>query len=115
MNITTISLKYFFLALTIIGVFLTYYYKSLVMKTSPGHRDREKILGNMKDPISWRIRNNKLSIRILFWTAISFIIFLYLSLFVNAGTVSIIYLVIYMALIIASLISVKANKKSTDI
>ncbi|AAK78970.1 uncharacterized membrane protein (UPF0136 family) [Clostridium acetobutylicum] len=114
MNVTTISLKYFFFALTIIGALLSFYYRSLVSKTSPGNKNREKILGNMKDPISWRERNSKLSYISMFWTAVSFVIFLYFLLFSRTGTLSVTYLIIYIVLIAASLYFVKSNKKSTD-
>ncbi|PJI07325.1 MULTISPECIES: hypothetical protein [Clostridium] len=114
MRVTIISLSYFFLAITVIGILLSIYYKSLVAKTTPGKRTREKILGDMKDPISWRERNSKLSHLSMFWTVVSFVLFLYISFALRLGSISVIYIFAYIALIVVSLFFVRSKHKSNE-
>ena len=113
MLITSISLSYFFLGVFIIAIGFSLYFKALVINTSPDSKKREKILGDMKDPISWRDRNNKMAYLAMFWSAISLILFIYLKFFYNANLISIIYLFVYLALIAVSTILFGGRRKAS--
>lgn len=102
MYLTSISLSYFFLGISLIALGFLFYFKVLVIKTSPDKDSRKKIIGKMKDPDDWRDRNNKMAYVSLFWTIISIGIFIYLKFFFTAGLVSIMYLIAYIAFIVIS-------------
>ena len=110
MSITSISLSYVFLGITIITIGFFLYFKTLLIKTSKNNDSRDKIIGNMKDPISWTHKNNIMSFISLFWAIVSLAIFIYLKFFFAAGLISIIYPFIYLALISASLILIRTKK-----
>jgi len=111
MNITSISLSYIFLAISIIEFITFLYYKFLVINTGSESKKRTKIIGSMKDPEHWRHRNNVIAFISLFWAFISIIAFVYLKFFYSSGLTSIIYLFIYIALIVLSVsLFVKQNK-----
>ncbi|MFL0252277.1 hypothetical protein ACJDT4_17830 [Clostridium neuense] len=114
MNVTTISLSYWFLGIALIGIAFSIYFKSLVAKTSPGSKSRDKILGNMKDPMSWRQKNNMLSYISIFWTVISLILFIYLKFLSTAGLLPVYYMFVYVALIALSLLFVNVKGKSAE-
>lgn len=111
MYITSISISYVFLGVTLISVAFAVYFKTLVIKTSPNKNTREKILGNMKDPITWRHKNNIASYVALFWTILSLCLFIYFKFFYVASLISIYYLYIYAALIVISLFYFISRKK----
>lgn len=102
MNITSISLSYIFLAISIIEFVFFLYYIFLVTNTGANSKRRDKIIGSMKDPDHWRARNNKMAYLSLFWSILSVIAFIYLKFFFKSGLVSIIYVFVYLALIAVS-------------
>lgn len=112
MNITTISLSYFFLAICIIALAFSLYFKTLVIKTEPNNKSRQKILGNMKDPVTWREKNNIMAYVSIFWSVISLVIFIYLKFFSKAGLISIVYVFIYVGLIGVTALYFAMHKKS---
>jgi len=114
MFITSISLSYMFLAIAFISIAFFLYFKTLIIKSSKNSNSRDRIIGNMKDPITWARRNNIMSYISLFWSIISLSIFIYLKFFYSAALVSIIYLFIYIALITASLILIKVKKTTAS-
>lgn len=114
MNVTTISLSYWFLGIALIALLFAIYFKSLVTKTAPGNKSRDKILGTMKDPMSWRQKNNALSYISIFWTVISLILFIYLKFLSPAGLLPSYYVFAYLALIAISLFLIKVKNKSAE-
>lgn len=114
MYVTTISLSYWFLGIALIAILFSIYFKSLVTKTSPGNKSRDKILGTMKDPVSWRQKNNNLSYISIFWAVISLILFIYLKFLSIAGLLPVYYVFAYLVLIALSLIFVKVKSKSAE-
>ena len=114
MSITSISLSYIFLAIAVISIAFFLYFKTLIIKSSKNSEDRNKIIGNMKDPVSWAKRNNIMSYISLFWSILSIVAFIYLKYFYGAPLVSIIYLFIYVALIAASLLFIRVKKTTTS-
>jgi len=114
MSITSISLSYIFLSIGIISIAFFLYFKILIIKSSKNSDSRSKIIGNMKDPITWAKRNNIISYISLFWSIISLAIFIYLKFFYSATLVPIIYLFIYITLIAASLILIKVKKTTAS-
>ena len=100
MYITSISLSYALLGVTIIACGFFVYFKTLVIKTVGTNESRDKILGKMKEPEAWRNKNNKMSYVSLFWTVISLILFIYLKFFHTASLVSILYIFAYITLIV---------------
>lgn len=103
MNITTISLSYFFLAIFILSAIFAIYFKLVVIKSTPGNKQRDKIIGEMKDPDTWRNKNNILAYISIFWSTVSLLIFAYLKFYYAAGLVSTIYLFLYLAAIVISI------------
>ena len=112
MFLTSISLSYFFLGITLIALGFLFYFKVLVIKTDPEKSSRKNIIGKMKDPDSWRARNNKMAYVSLFWAIISLAIFIYLKFFFTAGLISIIYLIAYIALVVISTSLFGVRRKS---
>lgn len=109
MFITSMSLSFVFLVVSLIcfGAFL--YFKILIIKTGENSQSREKIIGSMKDPASWRSRNNRLSYITLFWSILSLAVFIYLKFFTQAGLIPSYYLFIYVAVIVLSIILFRAK------
>lgn len=112
MNVTSISLAYFFLGFFIISLAFSLYFKVLVIRTNPGNKHRDNIIGAMKDPISWRNRNNKLSYISVFWSVASLAIFIYLKFFKSSGLVNMIFIFSYIAIAAISIIFFGNLKKS---
>jgi hypothetical protein len=111
LNITSISLAYIFLGISIIAFVFFLYYKFLVINTGPKSKRRDKIVGTMKDPDNWRHRNNIMAFTSLFWAFISQTVFIYLKFFNKSGLISIIYVFVYLAVIVLSIsIFLKKNK-----
>jgi magnesium-transporting ATPase (P-type) len=111
LNITSMSLSYIFLGISIITFIFFFYYKYLVVNTGDKSEKRGKIIGSMKDPEDWRGRNNKMAYVSLFWTIISIIVFIYLKFFFQAGLISIIYVFVYLVAVVLSVsLFLKQNK-----
>lgn len=111
MNITSISLSYLLLSISVVEFIVFIYYKFLVISTDPKNKKRKKIIGSMKDPNHWRQRNNIIAFISLFWSLVSIISFIYLKFFYTLGLTSIIYLFIYVVLIVLSVtFFIKKNK-----
>lgn len=111
MNITSFSLSYMFLAVSIVEFIFFLYYKFLVINTGDKSKRRDKIIGTMKDPEHWRGRNNIIAFISLSWALISIIAFIYLKFFYTTGLLSIVYIFIYIALIVLSVsLFIKKNK-----
>lgn len=114
MNITSMLLSYIFFGISIVALCFSLYFKLLVIKTSPDSRSRDKIIGDMKDPLTWREKNNNMAYICIFWALVSLAFFIYLKFFYTAGLISILYIFIYIAVIAVS-ISVVGTKKKTII
>lgn len=104
MYLTSISLSYFFLAIALASIAAYLYFKLLVIKTDPKNEDREKIIGNMKDPVNWRERNKRMSVVCLFWFIVSTIAFVVLKFFYPIALIPFMLLVIYAILIVLSIV-----------
>ena len=102
MNTTSVFLSYAFLCIAFITLICFLYFKLLLIKTSSDSDTKRNIIGNMKDPDSWRARNNKVSYLMLFWTILSAAIFIYLKYFIGSQVISSIYLYAYIGAIIIS-------------
>ncbi|MCT8977332.1 hypothetical protein N4T77_12045 [Clostridium sp. CX1] len=114
MYLPSISLSYFFLAVAIIAIAAYLYFRLLIVKSSPDNSNREKIIGNMKDPESWRERNRKMSYVCIFWFVVSIAAFAYLKFLYSVALIPIIYLIIYAVLIVLSLIFFPRTKKKAS-
>ncbi len=111
LNITTFSLSYILLAISIIGFVFFLYFKFLVINTEDKSNRRSKIIGSMKDPTHWRHRNNILAFISLAWALISVMAFVYLKFFYRPELISILFIFIYLALIVLSVsVFLKSNK-----
>jgi hypothetical protein len=113
MNITSSSLSYLFIIIAAVFFIFFSYFKILVSNTSEGNIKRDKIVGKMKDPYTWRERNNRMSYVFLFWSVVSLGLFIYFKYFAGLGLVSLIYVLIYLALIIISIAIAGVKRKST--
>lgn len=113
MYITKISLSYFFLGIGVIAIIFYVYFKFITIKTSSDSKDKDKILGNMKDVDAWRDRNTKMSYLSLFWAIISILAFIFLKFYYGAGLLSILLPFIYLALIVVSIVLFLPKKKIT--
>lgn len=114
MAITSLSLSYYFLGVSIIALTFLFYFKTLVIRTSKENESRDKIIGNMKDPDAWRSRNNKMSYVSLFWTIISLAAFIYLKFFMASRLIPIIYLIVYLVAVALSLILFGIGRKKAS-
>ncbi|MCM8711322.1 hypothetical protein M2651_09790 [Clostridium sp. SYSU_GA19001] len=113
MTMTSHSLSYLFLGVTVISFIFFFYFKVLVSNTSEKSSKKEKIIGNMKNPSEWRSKNNRMSYVFLFWFLASLIIFIYLKFFYGLGLISGIYVIAYLALIVISAFVAGIRRKST--
>lgn len=113
MFVTSISFSYFFLGIALISLCFCIYYKTLVVKTSPDNKSRDKIIGTMKDPISWRKKNNIMGNLYIFWCLASLALFIYFKFFFTAGLVSIYYVFIYIAVMVVSMFSINVVSKKS--
>jgi TRAP-type uncharacterized transport system fused permease subunit len=114
MNMTSSSLSYLFLILSALCLVFLFYFKILVINTSEHSKNKSKIIGSMKDPDAWRSRNNKMSYVFLFWTIVSFLIFVYLKYFFGLGLISTIYVIAYFIVMIISIGFFGMRRKSTN-
>ncbi|MCY6370863.1 hypothetical protein [Clostridium ganghwense] len=112
MNITSFSLSYLFLGACLISLVFFLYFKTLIVKTEPNNKSREKIVGTMKDPDSWRAKNNMMSYISAFWTVLSLILFIYFKFYYKSGLINVIYFFAYIAVIVLSVVFLGARKKS---
>lgn len=112
MYMTSSSLSYFFLAITVLSIIFSFYFKVIVLNTSEGNSHRGKIIGKMKDPDAWRDKNNIMSYIFLFWSIISLGIFIYLKYYYGTGLVSLIYVIAYLILMVVSIAIAGAKRKS---
>lgn len=97
MYFTSSSLSYIFLSMSLIGFAFFLYFKSLVIKTTPNNSNRDKIIGTMKDPDTWRYKNSMMANLSIFWAIVSLGVFVYLKFFYKLGLISMIYFFIYLA------------------
>ncbi len=111
MFVTNIFLSRIFFIATIICLILSLYFKIIVIKTSPGNRDRNRIIGNMKDPMTWREKNTTLSYILIIWSIVSLCLFAYLKFFNAPKIISIVYLFIYLAAVTVSILYFVLRKK----
>jgi len=113
MFITSLSISFAFLGVSIIAFIAFFYFKILIIKSSDSSKSRDKIIGNMKDPVSWRHKNNRMSYICLFWAIISLGVFIYFKFFTNAGLVPTIYLFVYIATVVLSTILFKGKNTAS--
>jgi len=104
MYLTSISLSYFFLAVALVSIAAYLYFKLLVIKSDPQNAGSDKIIGAMKDPVSWRTRNKQMSLVCLFWFIVSTIGFVALKFFYPIALIPTMILVIYAVLIVLSIV-----------
>lgn len=114
MNMTSSSLSYLFLVIAAFCLLFLFYFKILVMNTAEQSKRKDKIIGNMKDPDAWRNRNNKMSYVFLFWTIVSFLVFVYLKYFFGLGLISAIYVIAYLAVMVISISFFGMKRKSIN-
>ncbi|EJO5346571.1 hypothetical protein NRP93_000622 [Clostridium botulinum] len=114
MNITSISLSYFFLGICLISLAFFIYFKILTNNSSKENNKNEKIVGDMKNPKTWLNKNTRMSYISLFWAIISLCVFIYLKFFTIPTIISILYVVGYIFLIVISVLiaGVKHKEKS---
>lgn len=114
MYLPSISLSYFFLVVAIISIAAYLYFKLLTTKSSPDSPNRNKIIGDMRDPEGWIERNKKMSYVCLFWFVVSIAAFAYLKFLYSVALIPIVYLIIYAALIVLSLVFFPRTKKKAS-
>lgn len=113
MNMTSISLSYFFLILSAICLIFFIYFKIIVINTSENSNHRKKIIGSMKDPKAWRRNNNKMSYIFLFWTIISFSTFAYIKYFLGSRLISTSYIIAFLAIMVVSIALLGLKRKAS--
>jgi hypothetical protein len=111
MTITSISSSYLFLGAALIALSFYLYFRLVFLQTSPDNPSRETIFGEMKHRADWRERNSSMSHISLFWTATSAVLFIYLKFLIAPSLISTIYLILYAALIIISVVYGTVRKK----
>ena len=110
MNITSISMSYVFLVILIINLLCFLYFKFLFVSSSKENKKHDAIVGDMKDPASWRKTNNIMSYNSLFWSLISLILFVYTKFFLTSGLISILIPFAYIFFIIISFLVLSKKK-----
>lgn len=113
MNMTSASLAYLFLIIAAVSCIFFFYFKILVMNTSEESKRRDKIIGDMKDPVNWRKRNNTMSYVFLFWTLVSFAVFVYIKYYLGLRLISAIYVIGFLVVMVISLIAFGAARRKT--
>ncbi|MFL0247809.1 hypothetical protein [Candidatus Clostridium stratigraminis] len=103
MNMTSISLSYFFLVLSAICLIFFIYFKIIFINTSEYNNHRNKIVGSMKNPKAWRRNNNTMSYIFLLWTIISFSAFAYIKYFLGSRLISTMYIIAFLAIMVVSI------------
>ncbi|MBC8059285.1 MAG: hypothetical protein H7Y18_01315 [Clostridiaceae bacterium] len=114
MNVKSMFLAYIFLGISVISLLFSLYYKIIVIKTSPGRKDRNRLIENIKDPITWREGHTILSYIFIFWATISLFIFIYLKFFNNEIIISLLYLFVYIGIILTSVLLSIIKKKAVS-
>lgn len=115
MFLTSISLSYFFLGIALVSIAAFLYFKLLVIKSDPENERSEKIIGNMKDPKSWRERNKRMSYVCLFWFIVSTIAFITLKFFYSIALIPFTLLIIYVVMMVLSIVFFSRGKKKASI
>lgn len=115
MYLTSISLSYLFLGVSIATIAAYLYFKLLVIKSDPENADRKKIIGTMKDPVTWRERNKRMSLVCLFWFIVSTIAFVVLKFFYPIALIPFMILVIYVILMVLSIVFFSRGKRKASI
>ena len=111
MNLTKISVSYFFLGIGILAIIFYVYFKMLSIRTSPSSDNRDKIIGDMKDVDSWTEKNKRMEYLSLAWAIISIGIFAFLKFYYTAGLISALFPFIYLALIVISIMLFMPKKR----
>lgn len=112
MYITSISLTYLFIITAIVLLLFSLYFKIIYVRTSPDNKSRDRIIGNIKDPITWRKKNNIMSYISLFWSFIYTLAFIYLKFFSRTKLISAIYIFILAGLTAASFMFIRFGNKT---
>jgi hypothetical protein len=112
MLVTGISLSYAFLGLAIIALIFFIYFKVLVTKSSPDQPGNEAIIGAMKNPETWRYRNNRMAYLSLFWTLVSAGAFAFLRFYYPTALISIMIPFAYIGLIAVSTSYISSRHKT---
>ncbi|WP_163191585.1 hypothetical protein [Clostridium thermarum] len=102
MLITSISLSYVLAGVSVAFILAFLYFKVLVVKSSDKSESHDRIVGSMKDPDTWRRKNNTMSYVSLFWAVVAAAAFIYLKYFVPSTLVSIWYLAAFAAVLFVS-------------
>ncbi len=113
MNITSISLSYVFIGIGVAALLAFVYFKIITVKTAPQSASKDKILGEMKHPDTWRNSNNTMAYVSLFWGIISVGIFIYLKYFNEPTVMPSWYLFAYAAVLAVSYGLFAIKKQST--
>lgn len=111
MYITSISLSYIFLGISLISLSLFFYFKIISLKTSFDDDISKKIIGTIKKPNLWKRRNSIMAYISLLWSIVSIVLFIYLKFFFDIQLVSILYLFTYISLICISMFLIIFEKK----
>lgn len=114
MYLTSISFSYFILGVSIACIAAYLYFKLLFTKTSPESISRDKIIGQMKDPETWRTKNGRMSNVCMFWFIVSIIIYGVIKFLFTISLIPIIYLLIYAVLMVLSFIFAARVKKKAS-
>lgn len=112
MNITRTSISYFFLGVGLIAIISYVYFKMLSIKSDPKSKDRDKIVGKMKDVDLWDEKNKRMEYLSLGWAVISIALFAFFKFFYTTGLISIIFPFVYIAIVAASIILFMPKKKT---
>ncbi|WP_434283848.1 hypothetical protein [Clostridium botulinum] len=115
MNVTSISLSYFFLGISLISLSFFIYFKILTNNSSKENENNEKIVGDMKEPKTWLNRNNRMAYVSLFWAIVSLAVFIYLKFFIMPTIISILYVIGYAFLIVISVAIAGMKKQEKSI
>lgn len=114
MYLTSISFSYFILGIAMASIAAYLYFKLLVTKTSPESPQKDSIIGQMRDPESWRAKNSRMATICMFWFIASIIIYALIKFLFSIQLIPIIYLLIYVALIVLSFIFAARTKKKAS-
>ncbi|MBV7273153.1 hypothetical protein JMF89_09945 [Clostridiaceae bacterium UIB06] len=104
MYLTSISFSYFLLGVSIACIAAYLYFRLLFTKTSPESNSRDKIIGQMKDPETWRLKNKQVSNVCMFWFIVSILIYASIKFLFSIQLIPIVYLLIYVVLMLLSFI-----------
>ncbi|OFI05315.1 hypothetical protein CLOACE_18390 [Clostridium acetireducens DSM 10703] len=107
--VSSISLSYLLLGIGILSIAFYLYFRILISKTSESNDSKDKIIGAMNNPELWKKRNIRMSYVSLFWAIVSILLFIYLKFYFNTSLISMLYIFVYLALIVISLLV--SNKK----